>query len=380
MSMNNALVHTPRMLAILIGSMFRCFFFCFVVLALSPRACGNRSSAAVSAAGPMRRIRRRPPRKSASRARARARRQTAEAARRAACLLRSGHRLELMSVSNCLQTSEGQRLLLAHDRFARMGLPAVVRVALLVLDWAIRSPGLSAAFLAEAAARHRDWSRPEDAMRALRKVEKKQAWQRFWSGKCKFNARCFFDKVKDENVLQFAELFTAGSRVRVPALMQAACKFPHCSSYLAFAMIRIIAAAAGIALRDSLASSIAMSKNTSLLAAILPLSVAEESLKQELGEKIDTGFLAFMYCEMAKVLRAEGVVGKLEEYEVGGASFQNALLGRKLLSLLRRMKRAVPVENKPCKPESEALNLAIPFAKRRKHVVVATVEMWNRIR
>ena len=289
-------------------------------------------------------------------------------------------RLGVLPLSTVSQASDVARLTLLAGAIRREKLAEEIVLGVLMLDWAARSPDLTANFMAtlrRSGARLRKM-RPKKILSMHTRSATRTDWKTFWHGPTRIHTERFLRTASP------ASLLAVGARLSVPRVRGSAVlgyvqALPHMGPYTSLSLLRAAAAGAGKKLRDCRRAASAMSSNTSLLAGALPFAEAARELRRLTGEQYEENLLAFFYCETIKILRHEGVLEPLIHYDEARDRFTEHLASSRCKRLANKMECMASVELDG-DSETEHVNRVCPGAKRIRHSSTDVVRRWREVR
>jgi hypothetical protein len=192
-------------------------------------------------------------------------------------------------------------------------------VAILVMDWAVRSPELTATFLENLREGVGTADVAGDDMCAIdqyRSLLNTKAWRSYWTGRSKLNLLKFVATLSNHDLMDFGSRFEAPQKyMRVKTVLQHIQEWTYMGPYLSFNLLRCVSAAVGQNLRDAAAAATAMSSHTRHLAVALNLPRLRKELRRLSGVNASDGLLGFYLCETAKLLMETGVLKAMQLYE-----------------------------------------------------------------
>lgn len=256
-----------------------------------------------------------------------------------------------------------KRLGIVSRAAAQCGMPPASRCALLVLDWAARSPSLSKAMLGRLTQKR---ARPE-AWSVLRTMtEVREAWaandhRTFWSGPSKLCARRFLASVSEAQLAELAGRLGGQRSARVSKQLQECLEgLPYLGSYLGFSMLRAVAHSMKMRLRDSELAAASMSNHTKKVASCLPLAETMKRVHVKTGERYGLAYLGYIYCSTVKLLMHERVLSPIATYSDCCIELLNDLASDAMVEFVAKV-ASLPDEPTPeGDREIEALRQAIP--------------------
>jgi len=249
------------------------------------------------------------------------------------------------------QTSEAtdtMRLGWLRRRLEEAAFPPEAVAALLIADWAAKTPDWTAAFAADVT----KWSERHSVTTQV--DEYKKGWSQdnfrcFWSKHVGLNLRRFLTETPAVFIKEAAQMLVAGvgERRRFIRLQQKFRDLPFLGPYSSFAMLRAVGAALNLRFQDYTAAAANMSFHTSTLAKVLPMAKACANLRNFLPRAPDLMFTAWIYCEVTKILRHEAVLQPLEKYVNDPEATIQDLTSAKAVAVLKKARALVAVQSVP---------------------------------
>lgn len=270
------------------------------------------------------------------------------------------------------QVVELRRLQWLADAMRSRGYSDQATAGALLLDWAARSPLFTKTVMNALPAR----SRPLPCLRLLRLIRRmwsKKKHKSFWEGRARSHLQRAMSSWSLQLVVDVAAGMVASSgRIRTSRTVAQMRRLPSIGSYLSMAGARSISIAMNIRLRAAESESAGMSMHTRLLHAVMDFDSARLQLRRRTvnsGRSWSDPWLAFVYCELVKLLWSEGVLQKLETYAANEKLFAQHLAGMGMRRFIRSLRRASVGPNLP-DPEADALG---------KHIAdpPSTVPLWS---
>ena len=232
-----------------------------------------------------------------------------------------------------------RRLAWLASELRKLSYPGAAVAAVLVLDWAARTPEYTETFVDETPV----WTTArstEALLRQYRKGWKEASGNRYWHGRLALNTAKFLLQAPLTSVVELGfRLSILHSRARMSQLLDYLSEMPFLGTYSSYALLRGVGGALGIRFRDSTFAAENMSLHTSLLASILPLAKATYHLKTADEDRPCIGFSAWVFCETAKILRHEAVLEPLDGYRDHKLKLLVALTGPRAKQVLQKAKR-----------------------------------------
>lgn len=244
---------------------------------------------------------------------------------------------------------------------ARADVPRECRVALLILDWACRSPTLTSAIVdhvKDLGEGVRAWTL-SDVVRVISELRATGSHTTFWKGPSLLCLTRFLANVTAED-LELLAVRLASPRVRCLKLRRAAEELPHLGAYLGFALLRGVAHALELKLRDDSEAAASMSAHTNKVSSVIPMQKVAHQLHMKVGVAFPTAFMAWVTCEATKILLHEGVLDSISSYEENDDRLLLALNSSKMLRVVQLV-TDMP-SPRPSAPDAEtaALHREIP--------------------
>ena len=242
-------------------------------------------------------------------------------------------------------------------------------VCALLVDWAARSPRFSQELL---------MTLPPGLCTSLDGLGMAQhalslhgrgAWKSFWSGRSRSHMRAALAKWSAAEIaLAGSALAGAGTRVRSErgiAWLQA---MPHMGSYLSVSALRAVSLAMRMQLRGWQDRAAGMSLHTSLLHNVISFDEARVAFRKVSAtdrQKLDDGWLAYVYCETCKVMRHADAIKPMQHYAHKQDAFASALAAPQMRTLLKQLDRAGRVDELE---DAEALSTTECMGELQPHV------------
>jgi hypothetical protein len=283
--------------------------------------------------------------------------------------------LDVLGIRAISDATDVARLKHAAFVLREAGVDAQTVTALLVLDWAFRCPELTAQFLTESLAK--DWTAyvPHDIIESFRRLGKQQGFRTFWKGPSRLNLAAFAEKISVDQLLFFGKFFLSSHRTRAGHLMQAVTDWPNLSVYLGFSMLRSVAAAMGVSIRDAGKIASEMSAHTSHLAELVGLDHLRKHLQTHFAFQACDGLLAFYLCETAKLLKQRGVLQDLKHYKNHRSKLIGDLTSDAARAFLTVLRDASPIRVESGQ-ETLVQEALMPMWNPR-HTTTDTVRRWS---
>ena len=170
-------------------------------------------------------------------------------------------------------------------------------------------------------------------------------------------------------------------RMRVTAVLQLVRAWTFIGPYLSYNMMRCVAAAMKVRLRDATPAAAGMSVLTHPLASVLGLSEIRKELRRQSGVNPCDGLLGFYLCETAKLLKETGVLKAMQQYPGKDMELMKALTGDAAEQFLKHLQEfgEVPV---PAGAEAAAQNAAMPeefHLHQPLHTTTDTLHRWKAV-
>lgn len=290
-------------------------------------------------------------------------------------------RLDILAVTRFSESSDVARLTVLASDLQKRGFSREAVAAVLVLDFAARSPSLTSAFIAglDGAVMRRKRRRVsgDELPQMYRDKWASREWRCYWLGPVRLNMLAFLRSASAETLTFIAARLASGERVRIWQLMQEVTAEKFVNTYAGFCMLRCVSAALGVRLRSCAGEAMNMSLNTSLLAKLMPFEYARKALKPESGHSIPDAMMAFLMCETVKLLRQEGILEPLAVYEADPDAFAEALADTRAARLVVRMAAMDPVTDSD-PSETEEVKELLPGAAGDAHTAQKTIMRWRR--
>lgn len=290
-------------------------------------------------------------------------------------------RVGIFPLTSYTQLPEVARMRWLVARCRELGCTRELSAATLVIDCAARSPLFTAAAAKVLAAR-----KGQDALKqtaALVTLHRSRRWPSFWRG----HASCIVSTLRlwsPAAVLRVGQaLAAAGQRARATRALEELRSLRGVGSYLSLGMFRLLMAALSVGPRGTSGAAASMSDHVELLVQVLPFSLARGSLMaggvaDARGWKAD--FLAYLFCEVAKVLRHDGVLRPLSQYRGKRSLLETDLLSSRARGLLEVLETAMSGAPEPVTASPEILETArILKLPRHDLVQVQSLSVYKRL-
>jgi len=287
-------------------------------------------------------------------------------------------RLGVLPVTQTAQATDVARLKLLAAALRRQGVDEGGVIAVLTMDWAARAPDLTATVMATLRRRRSPANHSLTArlLTMYRPVNHPRHWRTFWHGPARLHTVAFRDEVPMTSLLALGTRLCR-SRIRLASVLSFVQTLPRMGPYTSVALLRAVTAGAGRTLRDCNKPAAAMSAHTALLADTVPFHMASRTLRRLTGDPTYAHtLLAFFYCETIKILRHEGVLHPLGQYQGYAARFVEDLASKRCRCL------AVSIQTLPRQPfegdtETHYVNRVCPGARNMKHASTDVVRRWR---
>ena len=294
-------------------------------------------------------------------------------------------RLDIIGIKHMTDATDVHRLQLTARMLKSFHIDRREIVAILVLDWAVRSPELTATFLENL----RNGVGPADvdvcgicAIEQYRSLLNSKEWRSYWSGNSKLNLLKFANSISNADLMQFGNRFAAPAGcMRVKAVLKHVTEWTYMGPYLSFNLMRCVAAAVGQKLRDCSGAAANMSPHTQHLADALGLHQIRKELRKMSGVNPCDGLLGFYLCETAKVLKENGVLKAMQLYQGNTKELIQDLLGDIAQDFAHHLEEygQVPV---PSGAETVAQNAVMPQEfdlLQSRHTTTDTLKRWKAV-
>lgn len=292
-------------------------------------------------------------------------------------------RLGIIVATSPAGVSDVCRLRVLMSDLLDLGYTKATAFAVLMLDFARRSPDATADFVRQV--RRITERRGEPLATQLlisiyRSVATSESWRCFWAGPTRLNMWSFFATVKWEELEHLGCVLAAVKTTRTTWLMDIVTQWKYLDTYTGFCMVRCVLEAGGVRLREADRAGCEMSLHTRLLAELLPFADARKRLMRcfPCHKTPGAAMLAFSYCEAVKVLKHERILGPLRQYDGHPELLAEALTSTACSRLLSRMLTLDPVSDEDAS-ETELVNRLFPQAGRRRHMAQQTVKLWKKV-
>ena len=295
-------------------------------------------------------------------------------------------RLDIIAIRDMTDATDVLRLQLTARMLKTFHIDRKEVVAILVLDWAVRSPELTATFLenlrddvgcfAEEDACHMC------AIEQYRSLLFKKDWRSYWTGHTKLNLQKFAKSISLAALLSFGQRFeNPTASMRATSVLKELSKWSFIGPYLSFNCLRCVSAAVRLKLRDTSAAASGMSPNTKHLAEVLGLPEMRKELRRLSGVNPPDGLLGFYLCETAKLLKETGVLKGMQLYEGTSKDLIKDLRGDAAKDFLHHLEEyeQVPV---PAGAETAAQNAVMPpelMMHQPLHTTTDTLARWKAV-
>lgn len=289
-------------------------------------------------------------------------------------------RLNVLPLFHVSQATDVTRLTLLAAALRQEKFSEAIVGGILMLDWAARSPDLTANFMASLRRRGNLYRKlkPEMFLNVYTILATQSPWKTFWHGRTRLHTNHFLKSVAPESLLAIGARLSV-PRIRGSAVLADVQALPHMGPYTAWAMLRAVAAGAGRRLRDCRKAASTMSPNTSLLALTLPFASCSKDLRKITGMQYEESLLAFFYCETVKILRHEGVLEPLHHYDEAPGLFAEHLASTQCRRLADTMAGMAAFEFES-DSETNLVNRLFPDANIRKHTSTDAVRRWRDVK
>lgn len=226
-------------------------------------------------------------------------------------------RLDIIGIKHITHATDVHRLQLTARILQSFNISRWEIAAILALDWAVRSPELSATFLENLREEVEiDGVADMSAIEQYRALLNTKDWRSYWTGRSRLNLMQFAKTIPIMDLMSFGYHFEGhGKRMRVTALLRDIKEWTYMGPYLSFNMMRCVAAALGVRLRNAAPAAAGMSAHTLHLADALGLPQIRKELRRLSGVNPCDGLLGFYLCETAKLLRENGVLKVMQLYQ-----------------------------------------------------------------
>jgi len=294
-------------------------------------------------------------------------------------------RLDIIGIKHMTDATDVHRLQLTARILKSFHIARSQVVAILVLDWAVRSPELTATFLVNL----RDGVGTADvagadmcAIDQYRSLLNTKEWRSYWTGRSKLNLLKFAKTVSNHDLLVFGFRFEVPQKyMRVPAVLRHITEWTYMGPYLSFGLLRCVSAAVGQKLRDAAAAATGMSSHTQHLADALGLPQLRKELRKLSGVRASDGLLGFYLCETAKLLKETGVLKAMQLYEGNHRNLIKDLVGDAAQDFMLHLEEygQVPVLSGA---ETAAQNAVMPdefLIHQPLHTTTDTLKRWKAV-
>jgi hypothetical protein len=294
-------------------------------------------------------------------------------------------RLDIIGIKNMTDATDVHRLQLTARILKSFHIGRSEVVAILVLDWAVRSPELTATFLENLREGVGTADVAGDDMCAIdqyRSLLETKAWRSYWTGRSKLNLLKFVATLSNHDLMEFGSRFEAPQKyMRVKTVLQHIQEWNYMGPYLSFNLLRCVAAAVGQNLRDASAAATGMSSHTQHLAVALNLPRLRKELRRLSGVNASDGLLGFYLCETAKLLTETGVLKAMHLYEGNHKELIKDLSGDVAKDFMHYLEEfgQVPVLSGA---ETAAQNAVMPqelLVHQPLHTTTDTLKRWKAV-
>ena len=294
-------------------------------------------------------------------------------------------RLDIIGIKNMTDATDVHRLQLTARILKSFHIGRSEVVAILVLDWAVRSPELTATFLENLRDGVGTAAAAGDDMCAIdqyRSLLNTKAWRSYWTGRSKLNLLKFVATLSNHDLMEFGSRFEAPQKyMRVKTVLQHIKEWTYMGPYLSFNLLRCVSAAVGQNLRDAAAASTGMSSHTQHLAVALNLPRLRKELRRLSGVNASDGLLGFYLCETAKLLMETGVLKAMQLYEGNHKDLIKDLVGDAAQDFMLHLEEygQVPVLSGA---ETAAQNAVMPqefHVHQPLHTTTDTLKRWKAV-
>lgn len=294
-------------------------------------------------------------------------------------------RLDIIGIKNMTDATDVHRLQLTARILKSYHISRSEVVAILVMDWAVRSPELTATFLENLREGVGTADVAGDDMCAIdqyRSLLHTKAWRSYWTGRSKLNLLKFVATLSNHDLMDFGSRFEAPQKyMRVKTVLQHIQEWTYMGPYLSFNLLRCVSAAVGQNLRDAAAAATAMSSHTRHLAVALNLPRLRKELRRLSGVNASDGLLGFYLCETAKLLMETGVLKAMHLYEGNHKELIKDLCGDVAKDFMHHLEEfgQVPVLSGA---ETAAQNAVMPqefHVNHPLHTTTDTLKRWKAV-
>lgn len=294
-------------------------------------------------------------------------------------ILEHFQRLHVLAVQRVEDATDVARMRFVSAELLEAGVSEEAVAAALVLDWACRSPELSAHFAVVARRRGRQLRTPLQVLGCYRELAMSKQWRTYWKGPTRLNLQKFVQSVDLAKVASFGEVFVSSSRLRAPRILRPIKSWKYIDTYLSFSLCRALAAALQKKLRDVEDDAAGMSANTTELVKIISFKAARVHLRSRLGCVPSDALLAFFYCETVKILRYEKLLQPMASYVQDVEGLATALTAPACKQFVVKL-RGMSSEELSDNSETELLNHVLPAARSARHSSTDSVRKWRSVR
>ena len=292
-------------------------------------------------------------------------------------------RLDIIGIQKINDATDVHRLELTARVLKQQNIARWEIAAILALDWAVRSPELSATFLENLCDRDYDHDAVDDkdvsAIEQYRALLNSKEWRRYWTGRSKLNLLNFAKHIGIHDLMSFGYHFEYQfDRMRVTTLLREIQNWTFMGPYLSYTMVRCVASAMQVRLRDATTAATNMSAHTQHLSDALGFSEIRKALRKLSGINPCDGLLGFYLCETTKLLKETSVLKELRQYKDNPAQLIRDLESDAAEGFMHHLQEfgQVPV---PAGAETTAQIAAMPeeFNIHRRQVTTNTLQRWK---
>jgi hypothetical protein len=287
-------------------------------------------------------------------------------------------RLDILGIRQLTDASDIHRLKVTAQALFSFNIERWQVAAILALDWAVRSPELTATFLQNL----RDEDHKPDFANVseflmYRDLLRSKDWRTWWKGPSRINLLHFAKEVSVDDLMVFGYKFQESSqRLRVTAVLEEMTHWKNIGPYLSYNMLRCVAAGMHVRLRDASRAATSMSPHTQHLTDLLDLKKFRKELRVVSGVNACDGLLSFYICETAKLLKEKRVLKNLKHYENNSKELIEDLTSDAAQSFFTNLKEFghLPV---PAGPESQEVSALLPDASNAVHTTTNTLQRMS---
>ena len=253
-------------------------------------------------------------------------------------------RAGIFPLSSYAQLPEVARMGWLLGRCQQQGCRRDFAAAALLIDCAARSPQFTLAAGTSVLGAGRR-STGLMAVRHLLTLFKSRKWPSFWRGHSVGLVRAMCSWNADDVIRVGRRLAAGGRRRRTQRLLDELQSLRGIGTYLSMGMLRIIMAAMSAGpMRGAGAAAACMSDHVERLTEVLPFRDAQGFLLANgvsVARSWDASFLAYLFCEVAKVLRYASVLAPFSQYRCSRSLLEADLASARTKDWLQHLEAAL---------------------------------------